>query len=263
MIAARLLPLEGGRNFRDLGGYVTADGRRVRGGRLYRSGVLTYLTAADHRLLADKGIRVICDLRTQHERQREPSQWPDASAVQLVWDYDPRHTSLRNYLDADAELTAEAMRDCMLKLYRHLPTLLRPQFAALFAQLAADKTPALFHCSAGKDRTGIAAALILSLLGAPRATIVADYALTNDCIDLEEHLQRRHGSSLGVGDNLALFPHLDRATRRPLIDASPDYLLAALGQIEEDLGSVDNYLREDLGVSADVANRIRANLLED
>jgi protein-tyrosine phosphatase len=182
--------------------------------------------------------------------------------MQLTWDYDPRHTSLSNYLDADAELTAEALRACMLRLYRHLPTLLRPQFAALLAQIAGDRTPVLFHCSAGKDRTGIAAALILSLLGVSRATIVADYALTNECIDLEEHLQRRHGSSLGVGDSLALFPQLDRATRRPLIDASPDYLLAALGQIEADRGSVDNYLREDLGVSADVANSIQANLLE-
>jgi protein-tyrosine phosphatase len=262
LTAARLLPLEGGRNFRDLGGYLTADGRRVRWGGLYRSGVLSYLTGADHQYLADKGIRVICDLRTQHERQREPSQWPDANAVLLAWDYDPRHTSLRHYLDAEADITPAAMRHCMLKLYRHLPGLLRPQFAALLAQLAADRTPVLFHCSAGKDRTGIAAALILSLLGVPRDTIVADYALTNECVDLEEQLQRRRGSSLGVGDNVALFPRLDRATRRPLIDASPDYLLAALEQIEQDRGSVDTYLREDLGVSADAAATIRTSLLE-
>jgi protein-tyrosine phosphatase len=259
---SRLLPLEGGRNFRDLGGYLTAGGHWVRRGRLYRSGVLTYLTAADHRLLADRGIRVICDLRTQRERQREPSQWPDANAVLLAWDYDPRHTSLRHYLDTETDITPEAMRRCMLKLYRHLPGLLRPQYAALFAQLAADRTPVLFHCSAGKDRTGIAAALILSLLGVPREAIVADYALTNECVDLEEQLQRRRDSSLGVGDNVALFPRLDRATRRPLIDASPDYLLAALEQIERDRGSVDTYLREDLGVSADTAATIRASLLE-
>lgn len=263
MTATRLLPLQGGRNFRDLGGYQAADGRRVRWGGLYRSGVLSYLTAADHRFLADKGIRVICDLRTQRERQREPSRWPDPCVAQLAWDYDPRYTSLRNYLDADADFTTETMRGCMLRLYRHLPALLRPQFAALFSHLAAARTPVLFHCSAGKDRTGVAAALILSLLGVPRATILADYALTNDCVDLEHELQRHRGSSVGVGDNHALFPRLDHAARRPLLDASPDYLLAALGQIEQDRGSVDDYLREDLGVTADAADAIRSRLLED
>lgn len=263
MTDPRVLPLAGGRNFRDLGGYETNDGRRVRWGQLFRSGVLSYLTAEDHRHLARFGIRLVCDLRTQHERQREPSRWPDSSAGQLAWDYDPRHTSLRHYIAGESQLSAETMRRCMLTMYQNLPRLLLPQFAALFANLAAGGVPAVFHCSAGKDRTGIAAALVLNLLGVPRATIVADYTLTNECVDLEEHLQRHRGSSLGVGDNLALFPTLDRATRRPLIDAAPDYIDAALRSIEAEHGSVAVFIRDALGVAPALAVTIRARLLEE
>jgi protein-tyrosine phosphatase len=263
----RLLPLAGGRNFRDLGGYRTEDGRQVRWGKLYRSGVLAYLTEDDHQQLAAHGIRVICDLRTAHERQREPSRWRGTSATQLSWDYDSRMTSLRHHLPQDFDpatgLTPEMMRQTMLRLYSNLPALLRAQFAALFQQLDQGGTPLLFHCSAGKDRTGIAAALILSLLGVPRETIVADYVMTNDCVDLEALLSRHKVSSIGVGDdNRSLFPQLNRAARKPLIAADPDYLETALRRITDMHGSVEAYLYRELGLSAVAAARIRASLLE-
>lgn len=265
---ARLLPLAGGRNFRDLGGYRAADGRRVRWGRLFRSGVLAYLTDDDHRCLAAQDIRVVCDLRTGPERRREPSHWRNPIALQLAWDYDSRFTSLRQHLpegfDAHSDLTPHVMRQTMLRLYSQLPFVLREQFAALFQQLDQDNTPLLFHCSAGKDRTGIAAALILSLLDVPREAIVADYELTNHCVDLEEHLLRHKGSSIGVGDgNMTLFPQLNRETRRPLIAADPDYLLGVFQRIESEHGSVQAYLYRELGVSAKSAARIRASLLEN
>src|SRR5512145_712402 len=91
----RLLPLEGGRNFRDLGGYATRDGRRVRWGRVYRSGVMSYLTDADRTRLDALGLRTLCDFRAPGERKREPTNWWSPDVQLLHWDYDFRNVSLR------------------------------------------------------------------------------------------------------------------------------------------------------------------------
>ena len=102
----RLVPLEGGRNFRDLGGYQTGDGRRVRWRALFRSGVLSYLTAQDWRHLSELGVRTVCDLRAPHERAREPVRPRPVDVHWDEWDYDPRDVSLRSHLTAHAALTA-------------------------------------------------------------------------------------------------------------------------------------------------------------
>lgn len=133
----RLIPLEGGRNFRDLGGYLTSDGRRVKWRKLFRSGSMAGLTAADYGSLSSLSIKIVCDLRTAQEIEAELS-------------------------------TPKMARAAMIQGYRRLPFEQVPAHRELFRRLAAGDVPLVFNCSAGKDRAGTAAALILSALGVLR-----------------------------------------------------------------------------------------------
>ncbi len=173
-VAERLLPLKGGRNFRDIGGYRTADGRQVRWGRLYRSGVMSGLTLEDMSYLSGLGVQVICDLRSVPERKADPNPFLKTEAPQVVaTDYDmPGMTAFHH-----ATNRAEAI-DAFAATYLEFTDFLAPQYTDMFARLVRRETPLAFNCSAGKDRTGVAAALILSVLGVPRETVIADYALT-------------------------------------------------------------------------------------
>lgn len=173
-VAERLLPLQGGRNFRDLGGYRTDDGRQVRWGRIYRSGVMSDLTAADMDYLSSLGIEVICDLRSNQERSSRPNPFLRTEAPAVVaTDYDM--LPMTGLLHAT---TGTEAIGAFADAYVEFTQVLAPQYTDLFARLLRRETPLAFNCSAGKDRTGIGAALILSVLGVPRQTVVADYALT-------------------------------------------------------------------------------------
>ena len=173
-VAERLLPLQGGRNFRDLGGYRSADGRQVRWGRIYRSGVMAGLTTADMTYLSDLGVEVICDLRSIQERTAQPNPFIKSETALVVGtDYDM--LSMPGLMKAANR--AEAI-NAFADAYVDFADKLSPQYADMFARLVRHETPLAFNCSAGKDRTGMGAALILSVLSVPRETIVADYALT-------------------------------------------------------------------------------------
>jgi protein-tyrosine phosphatase len=176
-LAERLLPLEGGRNFRDLGGYRAAGGRQVRWGRLYRSGMMSGLTEADMTYLTGLGVRVICDLRSQEERTSRPNPFiarpGPGSPVVAATDY-----AMFNFASLAKVTTRDEAIEAFAETYVDFSEALTPQYADMFDRLVRGDAPLAMNCSAGKDRTGVAAALILSVLGAPRATVVADYALT-------------------------------------------------------------------------------------
>ena len=263
----RVIALEGGRNFRDLGGYATVDDRRVRWGRLYRSGAMSYLTPNDHAALRSRGIRLLCDFRTRREREREAVDWDGEGRVRLEWDYDPRLVSVRALLtdagvSVQSGLSTPIARAAMFELYRQLPTRLAEPYAALFERLAADDLPLVFACSAGKDRTGVAAALVLACLGVPWDAIVADFTLTNHVVDLEQVLFQDPRRSVGLEDEHGQLVRLGHEARTPFLDAAPDYLAAAFEQIHRDHGSVEEFLRTKLGVDAAKTLRIRGHLLE-
>jgi protein-tyrosine phosphatase len=176
-LAERLLPLKGGRNFRDLGGYRAAGGRQVRWGRLYRSGMMSDLTEADMSYLSDLGVRVVCDLRSQEERASRPNPFlartgPGAPMVAAT-DY-----SMFDFASLSRVTTRDEAIEAFAETYVDFCHALAPQYADMFDRLVRGDAPLAMNCSAGKDRTGVAAALVLSVLGAPRATVVADYALT-------------------------------------------------------------------------------------
>jgi protein-tyrosine phosphatase len=256
----RLLPLQGARNFRDVGGYDAADGRQLKWRRLFRSGVMTYLTPEDGQFLDRLSIRTVCDLRTAQERLREPTHW-GAGITRVSWDYDRRVISLRHLIEGPG-FSAQQARNAMLKLYRLLPQSFAEPFGAVLGHLADSQLPLVFNCSAGKDRTGVLAALILTCLGVPREQIIADYVLTDSAIDLEKELLEHPRGSVGAGDEYTFLSRVARADRQPLFISSPDYLNAAFEQIDREHGSIDAYFREALRLSPRRLEAIREILLE-
>lgn len=253
----RVLRLEGVRNFRDLGGYHTGDGRRVRWRRLFRSASLGSLTPADHATLDRLGLRAVFDLRATDEREKEPVRWTGSPGPRLLdHDYLLDLSALRQVLprpDADVEAARGAFR----ALYASLPTRFVPAYRGLFEALLQGEAPLAFNCSAGKDRTGVGAALLLTALGVPRETLFEDYLLSNEHYrpgpEVAAAMSGRHGDWL-----LTLRPEMMQVMLQ--VDAS--YLEAAFATIERDHGSVEGYLEQALGVDRAARERLRERYTE-
>lgn len=261
MASDRILPLEGGCNFRDMGGYQTRDGRRVRHGKLFRSGVLSYFTPADHEMLTKLGIKVICDLRHAHERTQEPVNWPTQVTI-LTCDQKSSKVESNDYSWMESSSGSHA-REVMIKTYRGMPFWLTTRLQHIFNTLAAGDVPLLFNCSAGKDRTGLSAALVLHTLGVPRETILEDYVLTNSAVDLTEFMRSHRKADMGVTDQKHREDKIDPDIMTALLKADPEYLDAAFHAIESEHGSVDTYVRDQLGFSDNSRENLRNQLLSE
>lgn len=251
----RILPIPNSSNLRDLGGYPAADGRRVKWRTLYRSGVMAQLGDEEQPALAELGVRTIVDLRANGERMRKPVVWHQGLGVDYwAHDYDLSVGDME-VLAAKAQDDASAVAAFIREVYTALPFELAPQYRELFRRLVEDQTPVLFACSAGKDRTGIAAALILHVLGVPREVIGQDYALTDHVM---EALISRF-----VGDpKFAGFARMDREDYLPIFRSDPSSLEIAFDAMADRHGSVDGYLREVLGVGEAEQDALRGRLLE-
>jgi protein-tyrosine phosphatase len=258
--ASRVLNLEGGCNFRDLGGYRTRDGRELQWGRVFRTGVLSYFTANDRQQLNQLGVRAICDLRRADEREREPTRWPDANTQHLSWDDGSAPPTIR-LIAPNHPFTAAGMHAAMIELYRALPTWMAPRLRDVFTRIAQGDVPLLVHCQAGKDRTGIAIALLLAVLDVPHETIIEDYLLTNDAGDLVQFNLKQHQSQLGVAITNHPLLTLPEDIRSVLFAAHTDYLHAALDQIARDHGDVSEFLRKETGVDNAMRSKVQAALL--
>jgi protein-tyrosine phosphatase len=257
----RILDLEGGRNFRDLGGYRTRDGRELQWGRVFRTGVLSYFTPADHERLNKLGVRVICDLRRAEEREHEPTRWPDPNTRHLSWEDGNGPPTIRSVAaNRSHPYTAVGMHAAMIDLYRVLPPWMAPRLRGFFSHIAQGEVPVLVHCAAGKDRTGIAIALLLAVLDVPHESIMEDYLLTNTC-DILEFTLRQHKTQHDVssGDHPLLTMPDD--IRDVLFAAHTDYLQAAFDQMERDYGDVLTYLRREVGVDDAMRAKMKATLL--
>jgi len=167
--AERLVPLEQGSNFRDLGGYPAAGGKHVRWGRIYRSGGTPMLTDADLKEIQSLGLTDMVDLRSSEERVLAPSRISGVS-------YHAVGYSMMSIMGDAGDPTSS--RNSLGKVYERLPTLLQPQLRELFEALLQGDGPLAYNCSAGQDRTGFASALVLTALGTPRDVIYADYLLS-------------------------------------------------------------------------------------
>lgn len=250
----RTYTLAGGHNFRDMGGYATADGRSVQWRMLFRSGTLNRLTRDDLEALAPLGIRLIFDLRTNREREAFPTRWHVSPKVER-WSRD--HEISRADLAAVVESSEPGSRaalDMTLALYRKLPFEQAESYAELLRRIADRQLPVVFHCSAGKDRTGAFAAILLTLLGVDRKIIFEDYELTDECYDqLCEMFMRDR--------KIHDMEHVDIDRLAPLLRAQPTYLEAMLVEIEERHGTVAGYVRNVLGIEDSIIERVREALL--
>jgi protein-tyrosine phosphatase len=255
----RVLPLEGGVNFRDLGGYRTDDGRITRWRVLYRSGSPAGLTDKDMAELARRGIRTVCDLRTAEERAAEPSPFAAAGNDIAYWtrDYAADGGDLMAVLGGP-DASAARSRAAMIAFYRELPEAHAPAFRQMFAYLAQGRVPLAFNCSAGKDRTGMAAALVLSVLGVPRETIIADYALSDDLVDYKAQI----AENAKTDSPYAALAQLPWEVVEPLLASDPAYIESALGAIADEHGSVDAFIEQELGVTPAMRSAIIANLTD-
>ena len=264
-VASRVLPLEGGRNFRDLGGYRMKDGSRVKWGRIYRSGVMDGLTDKDYEYLASLGIRTICDFRAADERRAEPTNWR-AGDIRYVTFPDPISNEDASPLSVlrEPDVTPERVAKAMAEGYVGIAYEQAPAYRSMFDRLASGEIPLAFNCSAGKDRTGIGAALLLTLLGAPRETIVADYALSDDVVDyMQEFMgEEARAEALENGSPYAFLFEMPPQLIEPLMRSDPLYIESALDALAEQHGSVMNYIRQELDVTDAEVRAIRSALLE-
>lgn len=248
-------------NFRDFGGYDTADGRRLKTGLLYRSAHHGAMTDADLAALATHGIGTIVDLRRPDERKRTPSRrWPDFAGQVIESDIgedsdDPWMTFIRSTDD----LSPAAMRGYMIEYYASAP--LEDRHLDLFSRYfdALERNPGgmLVHCAAGKDRTGMLVALTQHLAGVPDETILHDYLLTNTRLDF-------------VARAPEIARSIEAVTGRAISDAAmlaglmieADHLRTALGSMIGAYGSIDAYIEQALGVTAPRKAAILDRLLD-
>jgi len=259
--ATRVLPLEGGRNFRDLGGYAGANGKRVGWGRVFRSGVLANLTDADYDYLEHLGIEVICDFRSSEERTEETTNWRGSSTPKIVsWGYSNSREGAGNLFDGD--LTAEKMRGVMIEMYTKIPYQHADKYATMFRHLAEGRTPLLFHCSAGKDRAGTGAALLLTALGVNRETVIQDYAMSDDIVDYEEAFSEELNNAEEDGGIMAALAKLSPEVRAPLFSSDPAYIKSMFEALEANHGSVEGFIKSEMDVTEKTLAQMRKNLLE-
>jgi protein-tyrosine phosphatase len=259
VVADRSLHLASAPNFRDAGGYRADDGKWVRMGLLYRSDQLDRLTPADLETLHGDNIHLVCDLRTDVERKQGQDRLP-AGAQPMIADVaggDSSSSGLAKLLgsggDPEAILGHGRGAQLMIDANHQFVTsqAARTAYKALFERLA-DPTmlPATFHCTAGKDRTGWAEAVFLSIMGVPRDVIMRDYLLSNGFLEAKNQrtLQMMKG-------------HMDPALFEPLFGVRPEYLQAGFDAVDKTYGSMDRYVREGLGLSDATIQSLRREFL--
>jgi protein-tyrosine phosphatase len=227
----RHFDLAGASNFRDLGGYPGNDGRTVRWRQIFRSNHLGHLTAADVEVLRGLDLKSVFDFRGMEERAAAICVLDEVAVHSLPIEPTVVAT-LRALLAAGVPLSSthgmEVMRDSYRNYVRHNT----PRFRALFAHLVEDRAPLVIHCTAGKDRTGFACALILHALGVPDDVIAQDYLLTN-------RFYRRDPSASN---------ELPEDVRKVLASVEASFLAAAFDAIRADYGDLESYLQDGLGV---------------
>ena len=246
----RLLPLRGAKNFRDLGGYETVDGRKVRWNVLYRSDGLHKLTDNDLKYISGLNLVRIIDFRAPHETDKEPDRLPEDVSVRvlklpmedastMVW-HEARDEMVKNMKTLDPTFY-------MKQTNIELATKFTPEYRLFFRELmASNGQPILFHCAAGKDRTGFAAACILRILGVPLETVMQDYLLTNQYF-LDAYRWEMLLASVLRGRKFA-------DGIRGFMRADKLYLSSAFEALESEHGSFENYVRDGLLLGAqDVA----------
>jgi protein-tyrosine phosphatase len=261
----RQIPLSGQPNFRDLGGYASGDGRRVKWGLVYRSGELSQLSEEDVRKLAKLGIKTVVDLRSPEEiSARGGGRLPEGALLHSmpIASSDMFKKLLPSLLVGDF---SQVPPDLLDRVNRHLVRDFSAQFGGLLRALCDPANrPLVFHCTQGKDRAGFGAAMVLSALGVPWETVLQDYLLSNHyrkaendkMLGMIRSLAASQAGAGGEGEEIA-FQRVEG-----LLYVKEKSLQAAHAEILERHGSVDGYLVEGLGCSIEALEQLRDELLE-
>lgn len=258
---ARLLPIEGTRNFRDLGGYVMADGRAVKHGLIYRSDNLAHLSAAGTAQITQLGLAKITDLRSDKERNQEPNK---LTAISPAADY-----SVLPINDKPVDIRALSRKIIMgrvdeaevMELLDHrrfiTSAVHRKSWGDWLASLESDeKTPHLFHCTSGKDRTGFGAAIFLLTLGADKDTVMEDFLFSNDVLaGYNDATIASIEKRIGKRESLDII--------RKIMGVSRETMLATFAEMEAQYGSIDGFIQEGLGVDDQTRLRLQEKFLEE
>ena len=253
------LPFAGGNNFRELGGYHADEGKTVKWGQIYRgfpTGRLT--TEADRARLDALGLRLILDLRSTAEAQAEPDYVPDGARLVQICALCGDDGHEISFAPGDIERMMHTAREGENILYRMYRQMLfgNKAFKELFRALEAGETPILFHCSAGKDRTGMAAMLILLALGASDETICADFVQTNVCRKAEiDALLAGHAEEIAADPS----KRMRFCTQAGVDPGAAPYVLQV---IREACGSAEEYLAREYGLTPARRMRLRRMYLE-
>ena len=253
------LAFAGGNNFRELGGYPADEGKHVRWGQIYRGIPTGKLTGeADRRLLDSLGLRLILDLRSSGEAKKEPDYVPDGARLVQICGLCAEDGAEIAFAPGDIEKlmqTAEEGESISQRLYRRMLTG-NKAFKELFRALEAGETPILFHCSAGKDRTGVAAMLILLALGASDEVICADFEQTNACRKAEiDAVLAEHAAEIAADPAC-------RVRYYAMAGVDPAAAPFVLDTIRREFGSAENYLETEYGLTPARLMRLRRMYLE-
>ena len=241
----RHLNLSGASNFRDLGGYATRDGRTVRWRQIFRSNHLGHLTEDDAAVLRSLGVKSAFDFRGAGERTEALCVMSDIAVHSLP--VEPTVVAaLRAIAAGGTPLSADHAVEVMRDSYRSYVQQNTPRYRALFAHLLEDRAPLVIHCTAGKDRTGFACALILHTLGVPDEVISEDYLLTN------RFYRRDPNSGSDLPDHV----------KQVLGSVQPAFLSAAFEAIDADYGNLETYLRDGIGLGAAERRAFAARYLQ-
>lgn len=254
--------LAGVRNFRDVGGLPTSDGRRVRHGVLFRSGHLAHATADDAAFLGSLGLHTVFDFRNAADQKLEGPdiELPGVRNVNLPLS-DPADGAefWKMVRDGDLDQLRAVLADDkgaerMIVSYRSIIKERTGEHSEVLHALAQDSVPALMHCAAGKDRAGLSIAVTLLALGVEREAIVADY--------LESNAKHRRYKVRRSGSEASAYSPEVMELLSPLFDARAEYLTAAFSTIEDTWGGVDAYLEQGLRITPETRERLRARLLD-
>lgn len=249
----RVLRFDGALNVRDLGGVTTVAGKQVQFGLVYRSDDLADLSAVDLAELEERSVRTIVDFRNSDEVEARPSRLPRGAEV-VAAPFPPGDRTAAEIMEllVGGELTPDNAHEILLDSYRHTTETGGPVFATLIRSII-EQPPVLFHCAGGKDRTGVAAAVILSLLGVGRDQIIADYMLTNDrLVEQSSTFQLR----------LAEYPEESRDVLLALGLAKPVYIEGSLDIIDREFGGIDAFARDQLSLTPAEVDALRQHLLQ-